>query len=324
MRQQIRRQRVTCDPGRRALCCAGEAAGVRRDATQISGGVLICLFGAYLLMTIGAAWRPPKIPLSASAIGAWATAPKDSLFENDSFDFPVFHNVIGVRHAVHVGESRLPFLAVNILIPHNSVGEQKLVSLLNCLDLRFCQRSIPRRQRNGEAPFILRNQQNVFWRKVAIFGVWGPVSGIPIAADVMHGDSRYSGWRFPNILNLRWKAVGHWPSAQLSFWDRVSSLPFREKLWRPLIWSDRNPSSFNIDYSSKLSLDDPENTPRNQAVNCRDVYDDPFGSLKLWQRFLCAGLFLAVGFSISLWGIVNNHMHWWGWLLGIWPCMAEN
>jgi len=55
-------------------CCKN-----RKDQTQLYcsteapqttnfGGVLICLFGAYLLLTVGAAWRPPKIPAASSRI----------------------------------------------------------------------------------------------------------------------------------------------------------------------------------------------------------------------------------------------------------------
>src|ERR1019366_1105508 len=75
-----------------------------------------------------------------------------------------------------------------------------------------------------------------------------------------------------------------------------------------------------------LAFNAKEGKPRNECVNYRDIYDDPFRALESWQRFLC-GLILTIGgFGLAAHGgqrWVDNNMRWWDWLLilsGIGTC----
>jgi hypothetical protein len=53
-------------------------------------------------------------------------------------------------------------------------------------------------------------------------------------------------------------------------------------------------------------------------TNCRDVYDDPFGSYRPWQRFLWGVFLYVTGFGLSAWGgeeVVYDRATWRHWIL---------
>ena len=69
-----------------------------------------------------------------------------------------------------------------------------------------------------------------------------------------------------------------------------------------------------------LFLDGPQGQTGNNDVNCRDVYDDPFGSQELLPRFLWGCLLAIVGFWLDMYcgrRWIDNHMRWWHRSLGL-------
>ncbi len=70
-----------------------------------------------------------------------------------------------------------------------------------------------------------------------------------------------------------------------------------------------------------LSFDPPQSPPSNHCIHYRDVYDDPVGSCKPWQRFFWGCVLTIVGFWLAAvnggerW--VNNNMRWWDWPLSL-------